>query len=166
MIKKCETCEFKYKDCDVYHEQTSFKYNFLEYNCLCCSKNCKKSCLKKAAWKGAYQYEYMNDWGKFSETSLSEEEDLYSHFNMEDITNAGYTQGKRVCKYFEIKHLGEHHVFYVQNNTLLLADIFENLWNICLEIYEPDPVCFLTAPGLAWQVALKKTKVKLDITNI
>ena len=69
----------------------------------------------------------MNDWEKFSETSLSEEEDLYSHFNMEDITNAGYTQGKRVCKYFEIKHLGEHHVFYVQNNTLLLADIFENL---------------------------------------
>ena len=46
MIKKCETCKFKYKDWDVYHEQTSFKYNFLEYNCLCCSKNCKKSCLK------------------------------------------------------------------------------------------------------------------------
>ena len=46
------------------------------------------------------------------------------------------------------------------------ADIFENLWDICLEIYEPDPVCFLTAPGLAWQAALKKTKVKLDITNI
>ena len=111
MIKKCETCKFKYKDWDVYHEQTSFKYNFLEYNCLCCSKNCKKSCLKKAAWKGAYQYEYMNDYGKFSETSLSEEEDLYSHFNMEDVTNADYAQGKRVCKYFEIKHLGEHHLF-------------------------------------------------------
>ena len=55
----------------------------------------------------------MNDWEKFSETSLSEEEDLYSHFNMEDITNADYTPGKRVSKYFEIKHLGEHHVFYV-----------------------------------------------------
>ena len=45
----------------------------------------------------------------------------------------------------------------------MLADIFENLWNICLEICEPDPVCFLTAPGLAWQAALKKTKVKLDL---
>ena len=31
-----------------------------------------------------------------------------------------------------------------------------------LEIYELDPVRFLSAPGLAWQAALKKTKVKLD----
>ena len=36
-------------------------------------------------WKGAYPYEYMNDWEKFSETLLSEEEDFYSHFNMKDI---------------------------------------------------------------------------------
>ena len=55
----------------------------------------------------------MNDWEKFSETSLSEEEDLYSHFKMEDVTSADYAQGKRVCKYFEIKHLGEHHLFYI-----------------------------------------------------
>ena len=34
---------------------------------------------------------------------------------------------------------------------------------ICLEIYELDLTCFLTAPGLAWQAALKRTKVKLDI---
>ena len=30
-----------------------------------------------------------------------------------------------------------------------------------LEIYELDPAKFLSAPGLAWQVALKRTKVKL-----
>ena len=28
--------------------------------------------------------------------------------------------------------------------------------SICLEVYELDPVRFLTAPGLAWQAALKK----------
>ena len=33
----------------------------------------------------------------------------------------------------------------------------------CLEIYEINPACFLTAPGLAWQDALKKTKVKLEL---
>ena len=27
----------------------------------------------------------------------------------------------------------------------------------------PDPTHFLTAPGLAWQASLKKTKVKLDL---
>ena len=29
-------------------------------------------------------------------------------------------------------------------------------------MYELDPACFLTAPGLAWQAALKRAKVKLD----
>ena len=32
-----------------------------------------------------------------------------------------------------------------------------------LEIYELDPDHFLTAPVLAWEAALKKTKVKLDL---
>ena len=32
-----------------------------------------------------------------------------------------------------------------------------------LRIYELDPAKFLSAPGLAWQAALKKAKVKLDI---
>ena len=45
----------------------------------------------------------------------------------------------------------------------MLADVFENPRNICLKIYELDPARFLNAPGLAWQAAVKKTKVKLDI---
>ena len=32
-----------------------------------------------------------------------------------------------------------------------------------LEIYKLNPAKFLSAPGLAWQAALKKTKVKLDL---
>ena len=52
---------------------------------------------------------------------------------------------------------------YVQSDTLLLADVFENFRNMCLEIYKLDPAKFLSAPGLAWQAALKKTKVKLDL---
>ena len=45
---------------------------------------------------------------------------------------------------------------------MLLADVFENFRNMCLEIYKFDPAKFLSAPGLAWQAVLKKTKVKLD----
>ena len=67
----------------------------------------------------------MDDWKKFSETSLPEKEDFYGH-------------AKR-------------------------ADVFENFRNMCLKIYELDPVKFLSAPGLACQVALEKTKVKLDL---
>ena len=46
---------------------------------------------------------------------------------------------------------------------MLLTDIFKNFKKICLKIYHLDPVKFPSAPGLAWQAALKKTKVKLDL---
>ena len=52
---------------------------------------------------------------------------------------------------------------YVQSDTLLLADVFQNFRNMGLKIYELGPPKFLSAPGLAWQAALKKTKVKLDL---
>ena len=34
---------------------------------------------------------------------------------------------------------------------------------MCLKIYELDPVSFVSAPGLAWQASLKKSKVKLEL---
>ena len=36
---------------------------------------------------------------------------------------------------------------------------------MCLKIYELDPAKFLSAIGLAWQAAFKKTKVKLDLST-
>ena len=92
----------------------------------------------------------MDDWGKFNETSLPEKVDFYSHLNMEDITDEDYEHAKRICKNFEIKSLGEYHDLYVQSNTLLLADVFENFKNMCLKIYELDPTKFLSTTGLAW----------------
>ena len=75
---------------------------------------------------------------------------------MKDITDGDYAHAKKVCKNFEMKNLEEHHDLYVQSVTLLLADVFENFRNMCLEIYEIDPASFLTALGLAWQPALEK----------
>ena len=52
---------------------------------------------------------------------------------------------------------------YVQCDTILLADVFENFTDKCFEIYELDPAHFLSGPGLAWQACLKKTKVELEL---
>ena len=82
---------------------------------------------------------------------------------MEDITDADYAYAERICKDFEINNLGEYHDLYVQSDTFLLADIFENFRNMCLKIYELDPVKVLSAPGFAWQAALKSTKIILDL---
>ena len=45
----------------------------------------------------------------------------------------------------------------------MLADVFENFRNMCIKIYELDPTKLPSAPGLTWQAALKRTKVKLDL---
>ena len=45
----------------------------------------------------------------------------------------------------------------------MLADVFENFRNKCIKIYELDPAHFLSAPGLAWQACLKKTKLELGL---
>ena len=105
----------------------------------------------------------MDSWERFDETSLPDIETFYSSLNMEDITNPDHRQAKRVFKNLSNKNLGDYHDLCVQSDTLLLADLFENFRNKCIEIYELDPTHFLSAPRLAWQASLKKTEVKLEL---
>ena len=49
----------------------------------------------------------------------------------------------------------------------MLADVFGNFRNRCIEIYELDPAHFLSAPGLAWQACLKvKSELVTDIDTL
>ena len=70
---------------------------------------------------------------------------------------------QKIYKEFKMNNLGDYHDLYVRNDTLLLANTFKNFRNKCIEIYEMDPAHFLSAPGLAWQVCLKKTEIKLEL---
>ena len=105
--------------------------------------------------KGVYPYEYMDNWERFNEELLPGKEYFYSELNKEDITKKEYEHTQKVWKEFNIKNLGEYHDLYVQSDTTLLADVFENFRDKCLEIYELDPAHFFSAPGLAWQACLK-----------
>ena len=82
---------------------------------------------------------------------------------MKDISDADYVPAKRVCKDFEMKNLGQYHDLCVYSDTLLLADVVEDFRNMFIYVYKLDPAKFLSAPELAWQAALKKTKVKVDL---
>ena len=59
-----------------------------------------------------------------------------------------------------MNNLRDYLDLYVQSDRLLLADVFENFRNMCLEIYEPDPAYFLSLQGFAWQACLKMPGVK------
>ena len=82
---------------------------------------------------------------------------------MENIDDIDYRHGNNMFKKFKLNNLGEYHDLYVQSDTLLLADVFENFRNICIKVYELDPDHFLSLPGLAWQACLKRTNIKLEL---
>ena len=105
----------------------------------------------------------MDSCERFDETSLPNKEDFYSNLNKEDITDVDYRHGKIVFQYLVNKNLGDYHDLYVQSDTLLLADVFENFRSMCIKVYELDPAHFLSAPGLPWQACLNKTEVKLEL---
>ena len=64
---------------------------------------------------------------------------------------------------YQKQNRGEYYDLYVQSDSLLLADVFKNFRDKCIEIYELDPADFWSAPGLAWQACLKNTKVNLKL---
>ena len=113
--------------------------------------------------KGVYPYECIASWGTCNETSLPDKETFYSSLNMEDITDVDHKHAKRVFKNLNNENLGDYHDLYIQSDTLLLADIFENSRNMCINVYQLDPPHFLSTPGLVWQACLKKTEVKLEL---
>ena len=111
-----------------------------------CYKGDKLSLVKR---KGVYPYEYMDSMERFEENKLPPKEAFYSRLTGEGISNEDYEHAKKVWEVFEIEHMQEYHDLYNKTDVLLLADVFENFRNICLENYELDPAHYFTAPGLA-----------------
>ena len=56
-----------------------------------------------------------------------------------------------------------YHVVYLQLDVLLLADFFEKFRTTCLKYYSLDPVRCYTTPCLAWDAALRKSRVDLQL---
>ena len=82
---------------------------------------------------------------------------------MKDITDADYKRAKRACRDFEIKNVGAYHNLYAQRDILLVTEIFEDFRNKCIKIHEFDTAHFLSTTGLAWNAAIKRTKVLLMV---
>ena len=84
---------------------------------------------------------------------------------MEDINDIDYRHANNIFKRLELENLGQYYDLYVQSDTLLLADVFENFRDMCIKEYELDPAHFLSLPGLAFQACLKKTNIELELLS-
>ena len=98
----------------------------------------------------------MNKWERFNES-------FYSNLNMENIDDIDYRHGNNVFKIFNLKNLGEYHDLYVQSDTLLLADVFENFRNKCL--LEIRFCSFLIVTRISLASLSKENEHKIRIIN-
>ena len=167
---KCSDCGSNLDYIKITAERKNEKLILECYNCKqCYKKNFNKELIKRFAStysfcnndttgsssseritkfilllkKVVYLYEYMDNWERFNETSLPSKDSFYSNLNMENIDNIDYRHGNNVFNKFKLNNLGDYHDLYVQSDTLLLADVFENFREMCLKEYEQDPAHFL-----------------------
>lgn len=86
---------------------------------------------------------------------------------MEGITYADYKYVESVCEDFRIQNLGEYQDQYVQRDTLLLVDVFENFDNKCIKIYDLDPIYFLLPPGLiSTAIMFEEGRTRTELVNL
>ena len=131
-------------------------FNILEE----CYKGEKLSLVKR---KGVYPYEYMDSLERFKENKIPPKEAFYSRLTGEGISDEDLKHAEKVWKVFGMKTLQDYHDLYNVIDVLLLADVFENFRNVCMENYKLDPAHYFTAPGLAWDACLKITDVELEL---
>ena len=106
----------------------AFKYTREEF------ENEKFSLMKK---KGVYPYDYMDSFKKFKNKKLPTKEEFYSIMNDESISDDDYKHAQKVWETFNLKNMGEYHDLYLKSDVLLLADVFENFRETCLQLYGP-----------------------------
>ena len=115
--------------------------------------------------KGVYPYDYVSSLERLDETKLPPKEAFYSKLNDCGISDEDYKHAHTVWNEFGCKTFRDYHNLYNVSDVLLLADVFENFRDVCMANYKLDPAWYYTAPGLAWDAALKLTKVQLELLS-
>ena len=100
---------------------------------------------------------------RLEETQLPPKKAFYSKLTKQKCSDENYKHAQKIWKEFNMKTMKDYHDLYLELDVLLLADVFENFREVCLENYKLDPAWYLTAPGLSWDAMLKTTEIKLEL---
>ena len=114
--------------------------------------------------KGVFPYEWLDSVEKFKE-SLPGKEAFYSQLTRSGISEQEWEHAQKVWNEMGMKNMGEYHDAYLKADVCGLADVMEEFRKVCRNNYGLDPAWYYTAPGLAWDTALKISKVKLELLS-
>ena len=109
-------------------------------------------------------YEYMSSFEKFKE-KLPDQNEFYSSLSGKEIGDKEYQHVLKVWNKFGMKPMKDSHDLHLNCDVLLLANVFEEIRNRCLENYDLCPSHYFNAPALSWDSMLGMTKVELDLIS-
>ena len=134
LLLKCFNCNIYYKKKFNNDLIKKFKntYSFCNNDTTESSSEERINKFVLLSRKGVYPYEYIDNWERFNEKLLSSKKYFYANLNMEDISDTDYRHANDVFKRFKLENLGDYHDLYVQSDTLLLADVFNNFRDMCI----------------------------------
>ena len=99
--------------------------------------------------KGVYPYKYMDNGERFDETPLPDRKYFYSELIVFKRLLMKIIQMFKSVWRIKTKKSWWLPWFVFSNGTLLLSQVFQNIRNKCIEIYELNLAHFFSAPGLA-----------------
>lgn len=117
---------------------------------------------KKVTRKGVYPYEWVDSFKKFEFKGIPPREVFYSQLRNENISEDDYNYALEIYNHFNMTNFGDYHDLYLLTDCLLLACVFENFRDMSMNFFQLDPAYFYSAPGLAFEAALLKTRVTLE----
>lgn len=88
---------------------------------------------------------------------------FYNRLNNSHAMDSDYAHSGNVWTSFRVEALDEYSDLYLKTDVLLLADVFENFRNHCIESYELDPSYYCTLIGFAWDAMLKYIDIKFEL---
>lgn len=113
--------------------------------------------------KGIYPYGYMTSRDKFAETQLPPIEAFHDSLKNEPLKQEDYARAQQIWSRYNMQNMQQYHDHYLLTDVLLLCDVFEHFRHMVMSEHNLDCLHFITLPSLAWAMALKHTKVELDL---
>ena len=104
--------------------------------------------------KGIFPYSWFDNLNKLNNTCLPNQSDFFNDLKNEHISDDDYNHAIKVWESFNIKTFKEYHDIYMMLDTLLLADIYNEFVETCLNNYKVDPGYYLSAPGMSMDAFL------------
>lgn len=100
-------------------------------------------------------YNLIKSYNSLSTRGIPKQEDIFDDLSLLPMNDEDYQCMSKIFETFGIQTWGEYYSLYNLLDTTLLADVFEQFRDSCLQSFTLDPAHFLTTPQMSFTIFTK-----------